>query len=99
MWLLDNLYPQRKEIKKKNISKFNVSSWSMKYYLKVDKFSQTGVLCSNGLSKFEVKLKIYRNMIQVVKAARDNYWTICHFSLIRDVQRLHNIEFEHYPYR
>ena len=37
MWLLDNLYPQCKEIKK-HLSKFDDSKWSKKYYLKVDKF-------------------------------------------------------------
>ena len=34
-------------------------------------------------------------MVYVVKPARDNCWTICYFFLIGDVERLHNIEFEH----
>ena len=98
MWLLDHLYSQSKEITK-NMSKFDDSTWLMKYQLKVDKFSQTGVLCCNCLSKLQVKVEIYRNMIQVVKAVRENCWTIYYFSLIRDVDWLHNIEFEHQLYR
>ena len=98
MRLLDNLYSQSKEITKK-MSRFDDSTWLMKYQLKVDKFSQTGVLCCNCLSKLQVKVEIYRNMIQVVKAVRENCWTIYYFSLIRDVDWLHNIEFEHQLYR
>ena len=66
----------------------------MKCYLKLDKFSYTVVLCCNCLSKLQVKVEIYRNMVEVVKAVRENCWTISYFSFIRDVDSLHNIEFE-----
>ena len=33
-------------------------------------------------------------MVEVVKVARENCWTIYYFSFIRDVDSLHNIEFE-----
>ena len=97
MWLLDNVYPQSKVIK--NISKFDDSTWSMKYQLKVDKFLQARVLCSNCLSKFKIKVEIYHNMAQVAETPRYNCWSICQFSLVRDAERLHNIEFEHQLYR
>ena len=86
--------------KRKNMSKFDDSTWSMKYQLKVDKSPQTGVLCFNYLSKLEVKVEISCSMVYVVKPTRDNCWTICYFFLIRDVERLNNnIEFEHQLYR
>ena len=33
-------------------------------------------------------------MVEVVKAVRENSWTIYYFSLIRDFDWLHDIEFE-----
>ena len=78
--------------------KLDDSTWSMKYQLKADKFLQIGVLCPNRLSKLELKVEIYGNMVQVVQAARNHRWSICYVSLIRDFERLHNIhniEFEH----
>ena len=51
-------------------------------------------MCANCLSKLEIKVDIYPNMVLLVKTLRDNCWSICCFSLIRDVERLHNIQFE-----
>ena len=98
MWLLDNLYSQSKEVTK-NMFKLDDTTWLMKCQVKVDKFSYTGVLCCNCLSKLQVKVEIYRNMVEVVKAVRENCWTIYYFSLIRDVDWLHTIEFEDQLYR
>ena len=98
MWLLDNLYSQSKEVTK-NMFQLDDTTWLMKCQVKVDKFSYTGVLCCNCLSKLQVKVEIYRNMVEVVMAVRENCLTICYFSLIRDVDWLHNIEFEDQLYR
>ena len=98
MWLLDNLYSQSKEVTK-NMFKLDDTTWLMKCQVKVDKFSYTGVLCCNCLSKLQIKVEIYRNMVEVVKAVRENCLTISYFSLIRDVDWLHNIEFEDQLYR
>ena len=66
MWLLDNLSPQSKE-KKKRLSKFGDSTQSKKYQLKVDKFLLAGALCANCLSKLDIKVDIYPNMVLLVK--------------------------------
>ena len=66
MWLLDNLSPQSKEIKKR-LSKFGDSTQSKKYQLKVDKFLLAGALCANCLSKLDIKVDIYPNMVLLVK--------------------------------
>ena len=39
-------------------------------------------MCANCLSKLEIKVDIYPNMVLLVKTLRDNCWSICYFSLI-----------------